>query len=67
MNLKALNDKIRESGLRKAFIAQKMRITTQSLGKKLRGESPVTVENAACLCEILPITDNDEKVNIFLA
>lgn len=67
MNLIALNKKVEDSGLRRAFIAKKMRITTQSLGKKLQGKSPITVENAACLCEIIPITDNNEKVEIFLS
>ena len=67
MDLKALNDRVKESGLRNAFIARKMGITTQSFGKKLRGQSPITVENAACLCEVLPITDNNEKVSIFLS
>ena len=67
MNLKALNDKVRDSGLKNSYIAEKMKITTQSLGKKLRGLSPITVENAACLCEILPFADNNEKVYIFLS
>ena len=67
MNLEALNDKVKESGLKNSYIAKRMEITTQSLGKKLRGLSPITVENAACLCEILPFADNDEKVFIFLS
>lgn len=66
MKLEKLKGKIAESNLSKKVIAQKMGITQQALGKKLNGKTKITTVDATRLCDILEISDDNEKVNIFL-
>lgn len=66
MQLNKLNAKITESEIKKKALAEKFGISVQAMGKKLKGTTKITVDDAEKFCDILSITNNDEKVNIFL-
>lgn len=66
MNLNKLNGKIVESGIDKKVIAQAFNISMQAMYKKLRGASKITVDDAIKFCEIIPIENDSEKIEIFL-
>lgn len=62
-----LENKIRESGKKKEYLAQKCGITRQSLTSKLRNKSTFTVDQVSALCRELGITKLAEKDRIFFA
>lgn len=66
-DIKLLNDKLNNSGLRKQFVADKLGITRQGLDNKLNGKSDFKSEEMAVLCDILHITSLREKDRIFFA
>lgn len=47
-------------------LAHAMSISTNALSRKINGASAFTVDEALKICNILSITDNHEKCNIFL-
>lgn len=65
MNLKALNDKIEASGLKKVYIAKQLNLSLQGLLNKLSGKFDFTREEVNILCDVLDITDLEEKEHIF--
>lgn len=66
-NTELLEIKIKESGLRKGFIAEQMGLSAYGLSKKIAGENDFKVREVNQLCEILKITSLREKERIFFA
>lgn len=62
-----LKRKIEESGLRRGFIVKKLNTSYGWLNKKIENIKPFTAEEIQVLCEILGITDLEEKEHIFFA
>ncbi len=65
LNVALLNDKINASGLKRSFIADKLGITIHGLKNKTEGKTDFKTSEVAILCEILGITDLEEKEAIF--
>ena len=66
-NTELLAKKVKENGLRTAFIAEKLGISRAGWYRKLKGKSPFTAEQIQIMCEILHITSLREKEEIFFA
>ena len=66
-NTELLAEKVKESGLRTAFIADKLGISKAGWYRKLKGKSPFTAEQIQIMCEILHIKSLREKEDIFFA
>ncbi len=66
-NSKFLTEKINASGLKLAFIANKLNISYPWLKRKINNEVPFKAYEIQILCEILRITDLTEKEEIFFA
>lgn len=66
-NTQALETIIRESGLKKSYIADALNITGYALAKKIRNESEFKASEIDKLCQILKIVDFDEVKRIFFA
>ena len=60
-----LNKKIETSGLRVGYIVEKLGISRQGFDKKRKGLISFRVSEVYVLCDLLRITDNDEKRKIF--
>lgn len=65
MKLELLNDKIRESGMKKNFLAEQIGIDRVSLYNKLAGKTEFTVTEIIKLCDALKLNDREKK-QIFL-
>lgn len=66
-NTKLLRKKIKDSGLRVGFIVEKLDTSYGWLDKKIDGIVPFKAWEIQTLCEILNITDLQEKEDIFFA
>lgn len=66
-NTELLYEKIKTSGLKLGFIAEKLDISYGWLKKKIEGEIAFKAYEIQILCEILNITDLEEKERIFFA
>lgn len=66
-NTKELKRKIRESGLKIGFIAEKLDVSYHWLNKKINNEIPFKAYEIQILCEVLSISDLEEKEAIFFA
>lgn len=64
-NSNLLIDKISASGLKTAYIADKMTISRQSLTNKIKGKTQFTTKEIKALCSILNIGTPDELYEIF--
>lgn len=64
---KELSRLIKESGLKKGFIAQKLGITTYGFQKKIENRNHFKAYEIKILCDILKITSLREKERIFFA
>lgn len=62
-----LNRIIRESGLTKSYIANKLGISLFSFQKKRDNKSQFTAEEIKILCSILKIKSLEEKERVFFA
>ena len=62
-----LENLIKESGKKKEYLANKCRITRQSLTSKINNRSEFTVFQMNMLCAELGITDLQEKDRTFCA
>ena len=67
VNTAFLEDKIKQSGKKKEYLAQQCGITRQSLTSKIRNDSQFNVEQVTVLCRELNITSLSEKDKIFFA
>ena len=60
-----LDKKVKESGLRTAYICEKLGICRASWSKKRRGLAPFSAAEIQKLCELLSITSAREMKEIF--
>ena len=67
VNTEILEDKIKQSGKKREYLAQQCGITRQSLTSKIKNDSQFTVDQVASLCRELNITSLSEKERIFFA
>ena len=66
-NSALLSDKIKQSGLKLGFIAEKLDISYPWLKRKITAEVPFKAYEIQILCDLLQITDLAEKDEIFFA
>lgn len=66
-NADLLKKKIKESGLKLGFIADKLGVSRPTLRTRIEGESDFRVYEIVLLCELLNITSLQEKNDIFFA
>ena len=66
-NTALLTQKIEASGLKKGYIADKLRVSRLTLRTRIAGESDFRAYEITILCEVLNITSLQEKNNIFFA
>lgn len=66
MKANLLKAEMAAQGLSMRELAEKARISRSTLSAKLNGQRAFDTEEAIRLCEILNITDNQRKVEIFL-
>lgn len=66
-NTKELLSLIKNSGLKKGYIAEQLKITTYGLQKKIQNDSEFKSSEIAIMCELLNITSLKEKERIFFA
>ena len=66
-NTVLLVEKIKSSGLKLGFIAEKLGVSYHWLKRKINGEVAFKVYEVQILCDLLKITDLAEKDEIFFA
>ena len=66
-NTKLLEEKIRQSGLKKAYIAEKIGVSSGTFSALLNNRSEFKVSHIRELCKVLDIQDNAEIRTIFFA
>lgn len=66
-NTDLLEKRIRESGLKKSYIAKVLGITLKTLANKIMNRCEFKASEIDALCELLGITDLAEKEAIFFA
>lgn len=64
-NTEALEKKIRDQGIKKVFLAEKLGITSFGLSKKINNVNEFKASEIQTLCELLNITSLKEKESIF--
>ena len=64
-NTALLEAVIAESGYKKSYIARVLGIRIETLGRKIRNISNFTAREVDLLCEVLSITDLEQKEAIF--
>ena len=62
-----LRQRIRDSGYKLQFIAEKMGISRYTLSMKINNESEFTVSEVGKICDILQIESLEERNDIFFA
>lgn len=67
MNANLLRGKMVSNGFTQETLAQKMNITANTLSAKMNGKSQFDLAEVLKMCEILGITNNEEKCEIFLS
>lgn len=65
VNTKLLQQKIKDSGLKMGFIAEKLGRSRQALSDKIQGKTEFLPSEIRILCELLHLSDNDRRL-IFL-
>ena len=58
---------IKDSGLKKSYIAKTLGLSRQGLANKIQNKSPFTSTEISCLCKVLDITSLKDKERIFFA
>ena len=66
MNNEMLKRKIKESGLKKKYIIGMLNLSYQGFDNKLNGKHEWSYKEVVSLCDILNITDIQERRDIFL-
>ena len=64
-NVKLLDAKIKESGLKKGYIAEQLGISRASLISLLNNKVEFKTSQLVVMCRLLNITDNEEVKAIF--
>ena len=65
VNTKLLQQKIKDSGLKIGFIAEKLGRSRQALSDKIQGKTEFLPSEIRILCELLHLSDDDRRL-IFL-
>ena len=65
VNTKLLQQKIKDSGLKMSFIAEKLGRSRQALSDKIQGKTEFLPSEIRILCELLHLSDDDRRL-IFL-
>lgn len=65
VNTKLLQQKIKDSGLKMGFIAEKLGRSRQALSGKIQGKTEFLPSEIRILCELLHLSDDDRRL-IFL-
>ncbi len=66
-NTKLLNALIRERGVKKVYLAEKLGISPVSLHNCITGKSEFKASQINVLCELLGVKDLEQKEAIFFA
>ena len=66
-NVELLKEKIRQSGLKKAYIAAKMGIAPNTLTALLKNKAEFKISHIRAICQVLNIHDEAEIKAIFFA
>jgi plasmid maintenance system antidote protein VapI len=66
-NVKLLDEKIQQSGLKKVFIAEKLGVTPNTLTSLLNNKAEFKASQIVDMCRILNIKDDAEIKAIFFA
>lgn len=64
-NTALLVKKIRESGLKKSYLAQKLKLSNYGLQRKIQGKSEFKTGEVQILCEELAINSDEMRVIFF--
>ena len=67
MQSNRIKGKIVEAGFSQQDLAEKLRMSRNSLSNKINGKSPFYLDEVKQLCDILGIQDDAEKAQIFLS
>ena len=62
-----LEEYIRKSGYKKSFLANKLGISLNAFGKKIKGKCEFKASEILALCTTLGIATAEEKDNVFFA
>ena len=65
VNTKLLQQKIKDSGLKMGFIAEKLGRSRHALSDKIQGKTEFLPSEIRILCELLHLSDDDRRL-IFL-
>lgn len=66
-NVKLLDKKIKDSGKKKKYLAEKLGVSREGFRNLCRGKSQFRTGQVQILCEELNVTDAEEKMEIFFA
>lgn len=66
-NVELLKERVKESGLKSAYIAERLGISRSAWYNKLKGDSKFTTDEVKALCYILRITSLREREDIFFS
>lgn len=66
-NTTLLEEYIKKSGLKKNYIAKKLKLSPYGLTKKIRNENEFKTSEIHVLCELLNIKTLEKKESIFFA
>lgn len=56
---------IRDSGLKTSYICEQLGISKQAFSQKRKGKAAFRQAEVYVMCDLLKITDNNEKTKIF--
>lgn len=65
INLQYIDEKVKESGLRKGYIAEQLGLTRAGLHSKLTGRTSITMEEGEILLNLLHINTAADRRKIF--
>lgn len=65
INTELLESKIKESGLKKQFIAERLNLSQQGFYLKCIGKNDFTSSEIVAFCKLLGITDKTEIMKLF--
>lgn len=65
VNTEMLNQKIKESGLRTNYIVSTLGLSRNGFDLKRKGRNAFRTSEVYVLCDLLKITDPEEKTKIF--
>lgn len=66
-NVELLKERVKESGLKSAYIAERLGISRSAWYNKLKGDSKFTTDEVKALCYLLRINSLREREDIFFS